>query len=362
MTDRRTFLGMGVAAAALAAWPRGARAALDPRPGDWRQFRITTDVTLAPGAEAQVWLPVPSVDEPGWMRAGEAAWTGNADEAEFMVDPVHGARFLRARWGASEAADRTLSLDAGVATRDRATDFGVVREVAPLAPSARALYTAPTDLIPTDGIVAETAARITAGLEGDADKARAIYDWIVENTARNPETRGCGLGDVASMLAMGDLTGKCADLNALFVGLARAADLPARDVYGIRVAPSSFGYKSLGAGSPDVTKAQHCRAEVWLEAHGWVPADPADVRKVMLEEPPGDLGLDDPKVAAARAALFGAWEGNWVGYNFAHDVALPGARQDPVPFLMYPQAEIGGEALDPLAPDTFRYAITARAL
>ena len=112
---------------------------------------------------------------------------------------------------------------------------------------------------------------------------------MVDNTFRDPKTRGCGVGDIASMLKSGNLGGKCADLNALYVGLARAAGLPARDVYGIRVAPSKFGYKSLGAGSEVITKAQHCRAEVYLSGFGWVPVDPADVRKVVLEEPPGNL-------------------------------------------------------------------------
>ena len=183
---------------------------------------------------------------------------------------------------------------------------------------------------------------------------------MVENTQRVAATRGCGVGDVAAMLESGNLGGKCADLNALFVGLVRASGIPARDVYGLRVAPSKFGYKSLGAGSATVTKAQHCRAEIWLDGHGWVPVDPADVRKVVLEEPPGNLALNDPKVAAARAALFGAWEGNWLAYNTAHDVALPGSSGPPVGFLMYPQAETAALGrLDCLDADGFRYVITA---
>ena len=135
-----------------------------------------------------------------------------------------------------------------------------------------------------------------------------MYQWIVEKTFRDPKTRGCGTGDIAGMLKTGNLKGKCADLNALFVGLVRAAGIPARDVYGIRVAPSKFGYKSLGANSETITKAQHCRAEVYLNGFGWVPADPADVRKVVLEEPPANLAIDDPKVVQARNTLFGAWE------------------------------------------------------
>src|SRR5690606_3170594 len=213
------------------------------------------------------------------------------------------------------------------ATRDRATDFARPAAMPFALPAAeRALYTRATALLPTDGIVRDTAEQIVRGARDDEEKARAIYDWVVDNTFREPKTRGCGLGDVRGMLETGNLSGKCADLNALYVGLARAAGLPARDVYGIRVIPSQFGYKSLGAGSSNVTKAQHCRAEVYLDGFGWVPVDPADVRKVMLEEPPANLPITDPKVVAARKALFGAWEGNWVAYNTAHDVALPGSR------------------------------------
>ena len=231
-----------------------------------------------------------------------------------------------------------------------------------LSDADRRLYTAATALIPVDGIVKQTSDKIIAGATGEVDKARRIYEWIVDNTERNPKTRGCGVGDIASMLKSSNLTGKCADLNALYVGLARAAGLPARDVYGLRVAPSQFGYKSLGAGSEVVTKAQHCRAEVYLSGFGWVPVDPADVRKVALEEPPANLPLTDAKVVAARKALFGSWEMNWLAYNVAHDIALPGAKGPTLEFLMYPQAETAAGRLDSLDPDTFAYKITAKEL
>ena len=153
--------------------------------------------------------------------------------------------------------------------------------------------------------------------------------------------RGCGRGDIRVLLETGYLGGKCADLNALYVGLARAAGLPARDVYGIRVAKSELGYKSLGASSEKITKAQHCRAEVYLAQFGWVPVDPADVRKVVLEEPPGNRPLNDEMVTSARKRLFGSWEMNWMAYNFAQDVELPGSSTT-LSFLMYPQAQTSG--------------------
>ena len=161
------------------------------------------------------------------------------------------------------------------------------------------------------------------------------------------------------MLETGNLGGKCADLNALYVGLARSVGIPARDVYGIRVAPSEYGYKSLGTGSANVTKAQHCRAEFFARGYGWVPVDPADVRKVALEEPPGKLALNDAKVAAARRRLFGSWEMNWLAYNMGHDVKLPNSSSPKIPFLMYTNAETGGELLDQLDPDGLGYSISS---
>jgi transglutaminase-like putative cysteine protease len=162
------------------------------------------------------------------------------------------------------------------------------------------------------------------------------------------------------MLETKNLGGKCADLNALFVGFARSVGIPARDVYGVRVADSA-SFKCLGK-SGDITKAQHCRAEFYLTGRGWVPVDPADVRKVVLEERPGGLPLDDPQVQRARAKLFGAWEMNWMAYNYAHDVKLPGSPGAPVPFLMYPQAETGDTRRDSLDPDQFRYTIKSREI
>src|SRR4029450_48096 len=227
-------------------------------------------------------------------------------------------------------------------------------------PAVLRKYLAPTALIPTDGLVLETSQQIVKGHTTEVAKARAIYEWIVDNTFRYPKVKGCGLGDIKTMLETRYLGGKCADLNALYVGLARAAGLPARDVYGVRCAASAE-FKSLGK-SGDISKAQHCRAEVYLTGHGWVPVDPADVRKVVLEEKPGGIALTDPQAQKARAKLFGAWEMNWMAYNYAHDLTLPSSAGKPVPFLMYPQAEVGDERKDSLDPATFKYTIVSREL
>lgn len=166
-------------------------------------------------------------------------------------------------------------------------------------------------------------------------------------------------GNIRPLLETGDLGGKCADINSLYVGLARAVGIPARDVYGIRVAPSHLGYASLGPTTDVVSRAQHCRAEVWVERFGWTPVDPADVRKVILEEPPGHPSPAEPKVQIARQRLFGSWEMNWIAFNYGQDVSLPGSEGPKLPYFMYPQAETREGRLDSLEPEIFRYKITA---
>ncbi len=366
MMNRRDILLGGTACTAAAlALPRLSFAAEDavfaPTPGAWREFEVTTRIDVpAPGGKVQAWIPLPSVQEDEWIKAGKNGWETNAASAEVVSDPKYGAQMLHVVFKDGETAP-VVEVKSTFSLRDRAADLSAGGSAPALDDATRALNLEATELMPLDGIVKETSDKIVAGKAGDREKAEAIYQWVVDNTFRNAKTAGCGTGDVASMLKSGNLGGKCADLNALYVALARAAGVPARDVYGIRVAPSKFGYKSLGAGSATITKAQHCRAEVWLDGHGWVAVDPADVRKVILEEPPGDNAPDAPKVTAARAKLFGAWEGNWLGYNTAHDVVLPGSTHK-VAFLMYPQAEVAGALLDCLDPDNFRYAIRAAEL
>lgn len=362
--DRRTFIQMtGLTAAGLALGRLAVAADLvvapDPAHG-WRVFEVTTRIEpMAANGATQVWVPLPSVEDPAWIRPMGNTVKGNAASVQELRDPVYGARMLASRWEAGESAP-VLEVVSHFATRDRAVDLSRPGKVAPLGPAVRKLYTRATELLPTDGIVKKTAVEITAGAKTDLDKAKALYEWIVDNTQRNPETRGCGLGDIRFMLETGDLTGKCADLNALYVGLARAIGLPARDVYGVRVADSRFGYKSLGK-SGDISKAQHCRAEVWLAGFGWVPVDPADVRKVVLEEKPG-LTLQDEAVVAVRRKLFGAWEMNWLPYNFAHDLKLPGSKGPTIPYLMYPQGENATGRFDSLDAATFLYKLSAREI
>jgi transglutaminase-like putative cysteine protease len=356
--DRRSFLKTTAALSAASMAPLGFAA---DEKEQWRTFEVTTRVELVDGAPARIWVPVPTVNT-DYQKVISTTFSAPSGQAQLVQDPVYGAGIVAAEFGNGQKP--VVETVTRFATRDRTADLSAPSDAAVLAAADRAKYLAATELLPTDGIVRKTAQEITKDARNDLDRAHAVYEWIVENTQRDPKVRGCGVGDIKTMLETNNLGGKCGDLNALFVGLMRSVGVPSRDVYGIRVADSKLGYKSLGKAG-DITKAQHCRAEFWLAGYGWVPVDPADVRKVVLEEN-GGLPLSDAKVEAARKRLFGSWEMNWLAYNTAHDVKLPGAARGPVGFFMYPNAEVPEQGkvsrIDSLDPENFRYAITSREI
>jgi len=362
---RRTLLAAGAApllpsfAFAQAAPARR----FEPQAGDWRGFEMTTSVEVADHqGTTRVWLPVADLDT-AWQRTVDHQWSGNADAVRLVADPERGVRMLYAEF-APTVTKPSLVLVTRLQTRSRQIDWHK-KTPAKEDPAVLRTALAPTVLMPTDGIVRKTALDATRGAgSSDYDKVQAIYRWVVTNAHREPKVRGCGTGDVRTMLETGNLGGKCADLNAVFVSLCRSVGVPARDVYGLRLVPSAFGYKELGANPASLKGAQHCRAEVFLRDHGWVAMDPADVLKVMRQETPEWIkDTSHPLVAPVAKGLFGNWEGNWVGYNTGHDVMLPGsAGRAPLPFLMYPNGENASGRFDELAPDAFRYQITAKEI
>ena len=328
-----------------------------PQAGDWRSFDVTTRIELpATTGATRAWVPLPSV-QTGWQVPLGDSFASNG-QARIASDGAQGVRLVAVDF-AGGVAQPYAEVTSRVRTQSRTLGAPRVRDDASTLRDALQ----PTRLLPLDGIVRETALKATRGARGDEAKVRALYDWVVASAWREPTVKGCGEGDIRTMLETGNLGGKCADINALFVGLCRAVGVPARDVYGIRLAPSAFGYQQLGSNSGNLTGAQHCRAEVYLQARGWTAMDPADVAKVMRHETPEWIRqAGNPIVKPVYEGLFGSWEGNWMAYNTAHDVQLPGAQEGELGFFMYPVAENADGRFDSYAPDDFKYQITARQI
>jgi transglutaminase-like putative cysteine protease len=366
--ERRTFLALSAATAVSAALPVGGTSAVaatleaPPMNAPWRTFEVVSEFEIWPqDLPAKLWAPLPMYGDTDYQRTLDVRWSGNASNTGIYRDPKYGAPAFFAEWK-DRAVTPKLQVTTLFAARNRSVDLsrgGAPRDV----PREQLdLYLQSTPHIPLGGIVRDTASKIAPNASGDTlARARAIYDWIVENTYRDPKVIGCGTGDIRFMLESGNLGGKCADLNALFVGLARSVGIPARDIYGVRVADSAT-WKSLGK-SGDITKAQHCRAEFHHPNFGWIPVDPADVRKVILEEEKDRLlPLDDPRVKLARQTLFGAWEMNWMGFNTAGDTRLAPETAKPLGHFMYPYAETVKGPLDYYDPQNFQYRMNSREI
>src|SRR3989442_824050 len=172
MMLRRTFLKTAIASLATPAMSRSSS-------DGGRTFDITTRVEVqTPAGLTRAWLPLPVADA-SYQRVLKQRWTGNATALRAIrVDTLHGD-LLFAEWPAAETRPQVeLSLE--MATLDRAVDWGATVRTASTESLRR--YLQPTRLLPLDGIVRATAQRITRNLSDDESKARALYDWIVENT------------------------------------------------------------------------------------------------------------------------------------------------------------------------------------
>lgn len=295
------------------------------------------------GESARLWLPYPLSDRD--QSIGDIRVSGDFASSGVYTDKLHGTPILYAEWP-KEAASRKLTLS-----------FSVERQEIrlPLLPEKEpkwnqvdyAEYLQPTSRGPIDGEVKKLADEIVKGKKTVLAKARAIYDWTVENMYRDPTTRGCGQGDVCLLLTKPG--GKCTDISSVYVALCRAAGVPAREIFGLRLGKQT---------AEEISTWQHCWAEFFLPGSGWIPVDPADVRKAMLVE---KLELHDPKVKEVRAYYWGGLDPYRFKLASGRDLVLnPRQTGAPLNTFGYPYAEIGGIPLDFYDPKAFVYRIGYR--
>ncbi len=313
---------------------------LPDEPDKWRTYDIRSTIALDKvGGKARLWLPLAQYKDTLWERSLGHSWQGNFENAGIYRDPVADMEVFYADWS-ENVANPQLQIVSQIATQDRHFDItrrGAVAERTEVL--RRSLHS--TDSVPIDGIVRQTAERAIGRIKDPLAQGKAIYEWVVDNCTFDPQPRDGGNINIARLLESGNLNGRSADIALLFVGLCRAMGIPARPVFGLRM-DSSRLFGSLGA-SGNLATAQHCRAEFYTPGYGWIPVDPADVRRAIREE---HLGNSDPKLTVLKKLLFGFWEMNWISFNAALDVSLRGSSGKTLPFLVYPQVETGEGQFD----------------
>ncbi len=300
------------------------------------------DLSAHPGdKEVRLWIPYPVSDQN--QLISNVKIDGDFTESAIYTDRKFKNPTLYAKWQPG-ASSRHLTLTFH-AVRQEVAKRDLPSNEPCWDPTPVKQWLQPTSLGPITGPVKELADKITKGKTTVLEKAKAIYDWICENMYRDPNTRGCGKGDVCLLLKKPG--GKCTDIHSVFVALCRASGVPAREIFGIRM-----GKKP----EQDITKWQHCWAEFYLPGYGWVPVDPADVRKMMLKQ---NLSLGDPKTAEYRKYFWGAWDPYRVQLAMGRDIILnPKQQAGPLNTFGYPYAEVDGKPIDWLDPKNFSYKFT----
>jgi hypothetical protein len=113
-------------------------------------------------------------------------------------------------------------------------------------------------------------AEIRESATGDdpSARARAIYDWVVDNVEYKKVGTGWGNGD--TFWACNARSGNCTDFHSLFISLARTEKIPARFVMGFPIPEDRSEGKISG---------YHCWVEFWLPETGWIPIDASEAYK-----------------------------------------------------------------------------------
>jgi Transglutaminase-like superfamily len=307
---------------------------------------ITFDIklTAAKGAKhAQLWLPYPLSDK--HQTITDMHVSGNYDSSAVYHDPASGATYLYADWTDIEAQP-SLVMSFHAETKDRR--ISELKDSGKPIPETVQKYLASSPGMPANDY-RKLAAQIVKGKRGYLAKAHAIYDWVIAHTFRDRSVKGCGLGLAPHTLTVMKGGGKCADISSVFVTLERAAGIPARDVFSLRL---------LKVKSGDISTAFHCWTQFYLPGTGWVMADPADVRKMMLDD---NIALKDA----------GKWKKFFWGGDDLFRVVLekdargvvfnPPQNGGPLSYFMYPFAQVDGKSLDYFSPKDFSYTVGFKA-
>ncbi len=287
----------------------GALLASDPAPSlATREFTIKCEYTLRDvpdgAAVAEVWLPVPVSDRS--QKIEHLAI--DAPSVDFTCDPEYGNRFAYVRIEKPSSGMKIrLSV---VAVRTETPSFEDT-----LVDAQRQRFLAADRLGVIDDEVKETAAKVTAGLSSDAEKARAIYDHVVGVMEYDKQTPGWGNGDTKRALQV--CKGNCSDFHAMFISLCRASGIPARFHYGMAIP------KDAPQGEP----VAHCWAMFYADGR-WVPVDCSEARKHPEQ----------------REYFFGHLDENRIVFTMGRDITLtPHQAGGPLNFIIHPYVEVDGK-------------------
>ena len=306
---------------------------------------------------ARLWIPLPL--DSNYQKVLKISYDGDFDTGYISNDNPYNTKLLYAKWD-KNSKSRKLTVKFDIIMQERSADLSLASNSSSFTSEVKEFLKG-TPHTPVSKTIRDFVNNIVNKNDTPLQKSQKIFDWTVTNMYRDEKVLGCGVGDATRIIEEKLFGGKCTDVSSIFVALLRNAGIPAREVFGIRAGASKIS-KSCGKadvnGFANITGAQHCRCEFYLNGIGWVPADPADVTKVMKQE---KRDINDKKIQDVKKYFFGNWEMNWIAFNYGRDFILnPKPTQYPLNMLGYPYAEMDDEVVDYYDPSDFGYKYTSQ--
>lgn len=294
-----------------------------------RSLEMTT-VTHVPAMpagshELRIWIPLPYTGPDAYQKVSQLKVES---PVPYHIDhePVNGDRYAYVVVKPSQAEK---PFDIRISFHVERFEHRVSLTSSGAAPAAPHLELArdlkPDKMIPLDGQIGELSAEQTKGAEGDLAKAHKIYDYILATMHYDHAGTGWGHGD--AVWACNSKHGNCTDFHSLFIGMARAAGVPARFQIGLGLPPNAHS----GA-----LPSYHCWAEFYAKGIGWVPIDAAKASQ-------------DP---SKTKYFFGAIDTDRVMFSMGRDIRLvPPQKGELLNYFVYPYAELDGKPYDAITHD-----------
>jgi transglutaminase-like putative cysteine protease len=296
-----------------------------------RAFEFSYHVELkdvpATAKKVRIWVPIPKSSPQQTIDGLKLEGPGAAKIAD---EPTSGNRIAYFEAASPGKSPLAVSLSFAATRSENRVDLGGGGGKATPAPDAR--YLRPDRL----GIIDDTVRKMTQDAVGDAttpvEKARRIYQSVLEHMTYDKTGTGWGRGDTKFACTVGK--GNCTDFHALFMSMCRSADIPCKFEIGFPL-PADAKEGKIGG--------YHCWAYFFAPDRGWVPVDASEARK-------------HPEM---KGYFFGAHDSNRVTFTEGRDLVLvPKQDGDPVNFLVYPYVEIDGKPFDSMEK-TFAFKDTS---
>ncbi len=281
-----------------------------------RTVDLAYDIEVTPPAASgpvSVWIPLPVEDTHQQVLSTEIE---SPVDYTVQAEGEYGNRMLHLRVDALDEA-LSLTLRFRVRRHEVRADFeGASTTLG--APLGRWLE--PDRLVPLDQRIRSIALEATEGATTPLERARRVYDYVVDTMSYDKSGTGWGQGDI--YWACDARSGNCTDFHALFIGLNRSVGIPATFEIGFPLPPDRRHGQIEG---------YHCWAQFFLAGVGWVPVDTSEANKF-------------PEM---REYFFGAHDAHRILFTKGRDVTLaPPQQGPPLNYFIYPYVEVGGQPYD----------------